>query len=406
MKKVINIVLATTLSISMIGCKESIVLEENTKNIEELRNFEVVETPVEITKSWVYPSFFEEDNIYGADLEVTIENGDSAVREYYIDADGKYNISNSDKFFRTEIKNTSSSYYAGITKDYDETDTSELKKEYYYRDNLNDITLKVDGLNELINDIRLDSDEYVIWNTNGIEDNKYIYIDVEVLKNRGGDAKRNVSEQIIYIIDRETGEASIAHNKSEEEEGLKSAVFNIYYDKNLESFMAITIDHKVKKINIKNNKILFEEYRELNLQGYELYFVFYMNEVSKDKIILQLIDESIDMNTIDNYAEALRCAVYNTLTGEVELLEENMWVTNVFGKNNLLTLSYNNEAYLAQIQDNNEIEFKHKFDKGDGVYIDAIGVINEEGNRIFMTKRIADTEYAQARFEYSFIDLK
>ena len=112
------------------------------------------------------------------------------------------------------------------------------------------------------------------------------------------------------------------------------------------------------------------------------------------------------MNTINSYKEVLRCAVYNTLTGEVELLDDDMWVTNVFGKNNLLTLSYNNDAYLAQIQDNNEIEFKHKFDKGDGVYIDAMGVINEEGNRIFITKRIADTRYAQARFEYSFIDLK
>ena len=406
MRKTINMILAIALSLSLIGCKGSIVLEENTKNIEELKNFEVVETPVEITKEWVYPSFFEGDKIYGADLEVSTENGGSNVREYYIDTDGKYNIINSDKFFTTEIKYTNKLSYVGITKSYDEREVSELEKEYYYRDNLNDITVKVEGLNDLINDIRLDSDEYVTWNTNGIQDNKYIYIDVEVLKNRGGYLKKNVSEQIMYIINSETGEISISHNKSEDEEGLKSAVFNIYYDKNLESLMAITIDHKVKKINIKNNKILFEEYRELNLQGYELYFIFNMNEVSKDKIIFQLVDESVDMNTINSYKEVLRCAVYNTLTGEVELLDDDMWVTNVFGKNNLLTLSYNNDAYLAQIQDNNEIEFKHKFDKGDGVYIDAMGVINEEGNRIFITKRIADTRYAQARFEYSFIDLK
>ena len=406
MKKTINMILVTALSLSLIGCKESVVLEEKIKDIEELKNFEVVETQVEITKEWVYPSFFEGDNIYGADLEDTIENGEQTVTEYYIDKYGKYNVSNNDKFFTTEIKDNNKLSFIGITKKYDETDTSEREKEYYYRDNLNDITVKVEGLNDLINYIRIDSDEYVILNTSGIEDNKYIYIDVEALKNRGGYVKRNVSEQIIYIIDRETGEVSITHNKSEDEEGLKSAVFNIYYDKNLESLMAITIDHKVKKINIKNNKILFEEYRELNLQGYELYFIFNMNEVSKDKIIFQLIDESVDMNTINSYKEVLRCAVYNTLTGEVELLDDDMWVTNVFGKNNLLTLSYNNDAYLAQIQDNNEIEFKHKFDKGDGVYIDAMGVINEEGNRIFITKRIADTRYAQARFEYSFIDLK
>lgn len=406
MRKTINMILAIALSLSLIGCKGSIVLEENTKNIEELKNFEVVETPVEITKEWVYPSFFEGDKIYGADLEVSTENGGSNVREYYIDTDGKYNIINSDKFFTTEIKYTNKLSYVGITKSYDEREVSELEKEYYYRDNLNDITVKVEGLNDLINDIRLDSDEYVTWNTNGIQDNKYIYIDVEVLKNRGGYLKKNVSEQIMYIINSETGEISISHNKSEKEEGLESAVFNIYYDENLESLMAITIDHKAKKINMENSKISFEEYSKLNLQGYELYSAFYMNEVAKNKIIFQLIDESRDMNTINSYKEVLRCAVYNTLTGEVELLDENMWITNVFGKNNLLILSYNNESYLAQIQDNNEIEFKHKFDKGDGVYIDAMGVINEEGNRIFITKKIADTRYDQARFEYSFIDLK
>ena len=128
MKKTINMILVTALSLSLIGCKESVVLEENIKDIEELKNFEVVETPVEITKEWVYPSFFEGDNIYGADLEDTIENGEQTVTEYYIDKYGKYNVSNNDKFFTTEIKDNNKLSYIGITKKYDETDTSEREK--------------------------------------------------------------------------------------------------------------------------------------------------------------------------------------------------------------------------------------------------------------------------------------
>ena len=133
MKKFLSIILTTIIGLSIIGCKESVVLEEHVKSVEEVKEFDVVETSVEIEKEEViYPALFINDNVYGAETITSNDEPSSIIglKGYYIDKDGNYNEDNESKIFLTEIGNVSIVSYCGLTKEYDNRDIPIDEKEY------------------------------------------------------------------------------------------------------------------------------------------------------------------------------------------------------------------------------------------------------------------------------------
>ena len=405
MKKAINMILVAVLSLSMIGCKESVVLEDKVKSVEGVKTFDVVETPVEIEKEEViYPSLFINDNVYGA----TFINGGDPINDvadfkgYYIDEDGNYNEDKDSKFFLTEIGgNVSTLSYQGLTKEYDNRDIPVDEKEYYYRDNLNNITIKIEGLNELIGDLSILSSEYFTWNDYILGDNKYLALNFNFYKDYLNNS--NLMEQTLFLIEIESGKVIKVKIKDENE---SNSIIYMYYDENINSIMAIMSDNKVKKVNVINNEIKLEDYKELNFQDYKLYdnFGFYIKEY-KDNLIFGLIDKenSSEEITLDN----IRWGIYKKKSGEVQLLDKGIFIMCVFGESNLISVIYNEDSYLAEIDEDNNIELIYKFDKKEYDYIFINGVSNEEGNRLFISKTLFSegTEINQKE-EYSFIDLK
>lgn len=404
MKKVLSIILTTIIILSMIGCKESVVLEERVKSVEEVKAFDVVETPVEIEKEEViYPALFINDNVYGAEFI----NGEDPLNDitdlkgYYIDKDGNYNENKDSKCFLTKIGNVSTINYFGLTKEYDNRDIPIDEKEYYYRDNLNDITIKIEGLNELINDLNLLSSEYLSWNYYIFGDNKYLALNLNLYKNHLNNS--NLIEQTLFIVEIKSGKTIKIKTKDEDE---SNSIIYMYYDENINSIMAIMSDNKVKKVNVTNNEIKLESYKELNFQDYKLYsdFGYYIKNY-KDNLIFTLIDEGNFSE--EDFIGNTRYAIYNKKSGEVQLLEKDIFIMDVFGESNLISVIYNDDSYLAEIDEDNNIELIYKFDKKEYDYVSIYGVSNEEGNRLFICKTLFNKELESNRKEeYSFIDLK
>ena len=403
MKKIINMILVTTLSLSLIGCKESVVLEEKVKSIDGVKSFNVVETPVEIEDQLIYPSLFINDNVYGAEAIRSDSDYSSIIglKGYYIDKDGNYNVDNESKIFLTEFGNVSSMSYCGLTKEYDNRYIPIDEKEYYYRDNLNDITIKIEGLNELVNEINLLSSDYLTWDNYILGDNKYFVLTLNLYNDDLSSS--NLIEQTLFIIEMESGKTIKVKAKNKDE---SSSILYMYYDENINSIMAIMSDNKVKKITITDNDIKLENYKELNFQDYELYSDFgnYIKSY-KDSLIFTLKDK--DNFSEENFIENTRFGVYNKITGEVQLLDKDIFVMEVFGESNLISVIYNDYTYLVQIDEDNNIELIYKFDKQGYDYISIYGVVNEEGNRLFIRKTLFNNETpSYNKPEYSFIDLK
>ena len=404
MRKIINMILVTALSLSIIGCKESVVLEEKEKSIDGVKAFNVVETPVEIAKEEViYPSLFINDKVYGAEAIRSDSDYSSTIglKGYYIDKDGNYNVDNESKIFLTEFGNVNSISYCGLTKEYDNRDIQIGEKEYYYRDNLNDITIKIEGLNELVNEINLLSSDYLTWDNYILGDNKYFVLTLNLYNDDLSSS--NLIEQTLFIIEMESGKTIKVKTKNKDE---SSSILYMYYDENINSIMAIMSDNKVKKITITDNDIKLENYKELNFQHYELYTDFgnYIKSYN-DSLIFFFKDR--DNFSEENFIENTRFGLYNKITGEVQLLDKDIFIMDVFGKNDLISVIYNDDSYLAQIDEDNNIELIYKFDKHGYDYISIYGVVNEEGNRLFICKTLFNKETeSNTKKEYSFIDLK
>lgn len=403
MRKIINMILVTTLSLSLIGCKESVVLEEKVKSIDGVKSFNVVETPVEIEDQLIYPSLFINDNVYGAEAIRSDSDYSSIIglKGYYIDKDGNYNVDNESKIFLTEFGNVSSMSYCGLTKEYDNRYIPIDEKEYYYRDNLNDITIKIEGLNELVNEINLLSSDYLTWDNYILGDNKYFVLTLNLYNDDLSSS--NLIEQTLFIIEMESGKTIKVKAKNKDE---SSSILYMYYDENINSIMTIMSDNKVKKITITDNDIKLENYKELNFQDYELYSDFgnYVKSY-KDSLIFTLKDK--DNFSEENFIENIRFVIYNKIIGEVQLLDKDIFIMEVFGKNDLISVIYNDDSYLAQIDEDNNIELIYKFDKQGYDYISIYGVVNEEGNRLFICKTLFNKETeSNTKKEYSFIDLK
>lgn len=404
MKKFLSIILTTIISLSMIGCKESVVLEDRVKSVEGVKAFDVLETPVEFEKEEVlYPSLFVNDNVYGAEFI----NGEDPLNDitdlkgYYIDKDGNYNEDKGSKFFLTKIGNVSTINYCGLTKEYDNRDISIDEKEYYYRDNLNDITIKIEGLNELIDNFNLSYSEYLKWDYYILGENKYFVLTLRLYE--GNLELSNFIEQSLFIVEIESGKTIKVKIKDENE---TNSIIYVYYDESINSIMAIMSDNKVKKVNVINNEIYLEDYKELNFQNYKLYhnYGFFIKEY-KDNLIFTLIDE--ENFTEEDFMENIRYSIYNKKSGEVQLLDKGIFIMDVFGESNLISVIYNDDSYLAEIDENNNIELIYKFDKKDYDYVSIYGVSNEEGNRLFICKTLFNKELeSNQKEEYSFIDLK
>ncbi len=421
MRKLI-MVMVFCLSILFVGCNEIIVLEEDTVINDEMKEFEVIEKPIDLDEDfWVLRprdgKFRVVRSKYGFD------NGKNEYISGLIDGEGNIKDNKENDLVASEYGSRIIYSLEGITQEYDTQKEGSLR-EFYYRDSLKDITIRLDGFYELTKKYRT-SNGY-IFEPRYIENNENYYmllISKYDSNKETGLVHINTDEQMMIIIDIEnekmyhrkvdTFEESDENNDntiiSNHSKSKDNCVYSLYYDEEIESIMAITFGNKVKKVNLKSDDIELEEHITLNLQGYELddNGLDFGRAISSENFVIRLNEPKDDSKIF---------AIYNSKSGEINLLEEEMYVTSELGEYNLVTIAYKNEAYLVQIKDDYTVEILYKFtDFTDEGYkcITAYSVMSEEDDRIFTVKTMygGDSlengfDNTKVRTDYSFIDLK
>ena len=146
MKKVLIAMLLISSMVS-VGCKDSIILDENTlAQQKEVQNFEITEMPVDLNGNFTAFNYVD-DKVIG--FKVVHEDKEYNLEEVIINEEGKF-IEDEKYLISGETFNDTIFCGAeGITQEYD-TEKQGDEREFYYRDNLNDITIRLDGFNELI----------------------------------------------------------------------------------------------------------------------------------------------------------------------------------------------------------------------------------------------------------------
>lgn len=420
MRKLI-MVMVLFLALFCIGCSATIVLEENTAVNKEIEKFDVTETALDISED--FSAFCYVDGKVGIGRTKYNSTGKYDYISSFIDKEGNIEDSEEDFLVTSEFGSTTITSATGVTQEYD-TEKQGSLREYYYRDGIKDITIRLDGFNELTKKYRT-SGRYTV-ESRYIENNDDYYM-LLISKYDSNKENRlveiNTDEQMMIIIDiknekmyskeintfRENNENSDTTIVSDHNYSKDNCVYGLYYDKELESIMAITFGNKVKKVNLSGGYIKLEDYRNLGLKGYELDnnsfdFIF---DISNDNFIMRLKNPKDDSKVY---------AVYNSISGEINLLEEGMYVTGELGKYNLVTISYKNEAYIAQIKEDYTVEFLYKFtDLTDENYkcIAAYTIMDYDSDEIFVIKSMygGDSlengfDNTKVRTDYSFIDLK
>ena len=164
--------------------------------------------------------------------------------------------------------------------------------------------------------------------------------------------------------------------------------------------MAIDETGKVSKVEIIDDKIVFEYYKTIDLKGLR-FDIWYLNNYTKgDNIILNLYDD----NTFHEQV------IYNIYSNEVIKLDK--FIVNNIDNSDYIISSYNGDIYLSEINDELKIDLIYKIAKAEE-YDNFDGVITDKGNTIFLRKVLYnDTTVDESpisyikKVEYSFIEIE
>ena len=399
MKKVLIAMLLISSMVS-VGCKDSIILDENTlAQQKDVQNFEITEMPVDLNGNFTAFNYVD-DKVIG--FKVVHEDKEYNLEEVIINEEGKF-IEDEKYLISGETFNDTIFCGAeGITQEYD-TEKQGDEREFYYRDNLNDITIRLDGFNELIKNYK---DGYYKEGRKLSNSQKYYVISLNKYDiSLKEDFNSGINQQIIILdIEHEKmyykNEARIINsNNIDISNSDNERVISLYYDEGINSIMAITYSGKVKKVILEGNNIEFEDYKVLNLQGYKLY----NNGVVE---IMQLSDKKFILTLEDSENTGYVYAVYDYTSGELNILEKDIQDVYTLGKNNLFTVKYNQEAYLAQLKEDYSVEFIYKFSKDNYKCINAYGVMNGNGDKVFIKKYIYTGEDINKGYDDSDIEVE
>lgn len=396
-------------SITSVGCKDTIVLEENASINQTVEKYEFTEEAIDLNGDFMFMNY-ENNKVIGAryNIEETKYVPSDEINENYeyfsiSDKSNEINKIYDDIALNSEglTMNYKWDYY-GITNEV-EKDLELDKREYYYVDKLKDISIRLDGARDILYKLR---DEMIYFDYgNKLPGNDDYYI-MYLCSGWDGAEKHLYRDQQIIIVD-------IKNEKifyKEELEDKENFIYLTYFDKNLNSIMAITFDGKVKKVNLNGNYIEFEEYKTLNLQEYTLNNnnIDYRRyrEVLDNKVVISLINS----NSVNKYFTG----IYDMVSGELKILDKEIQINYVLGKNNLVFAIYDEEAYLGKVKEDSSVELLYSLSTKEEKCLEAYGIINEEGDKIFVNKYMArafSEEYPNyidrhnIEYKYSFINI-
>lgn len=403
MKKILVSILILA-SINTIGCNDTMVLEENTKEVsivkgenektDIIEDFDIKEVPVDIENNFI-PRVYINDKVLGTNIS---ELDKEKEITYSLTKDGEVTKYEDENFL--VLNNYANCYYYnyyGVTERKEKVKNTTVSQ-YYYVDKMKNIEFKLDGFNTI--NLKYQSQGTGYGDILQGNDNYYVIYFSKYSGDFYSQYSSEGSEQQVLLIDIKNEKMYL-----KEENDMKNGetfIASMYYDENLNCIMALTYDGKIKKVSINNDKIQLKDYKDINLQGYKICYKYggmIDNRGIDNKVILEVTKNRKD--------EKFTSAIYDIKSNELVVLEEGLNIHNIMGKNNLVNVIYKDEPYIAQIREDNTINYLYKFGDDKNKYYSAYGVINEEGNSIFIKKYLNEApegEYS-LKEEYSFLKL-
>ncbi|MDU5110715.1 MAG: hypothetical protein E6248_09720 [Clostridium sp.] len=367
MKKHISLIGGLLISTILIGCSETKILDENTKdNISE--KYTITERNIENTdKDKVFiPSFFDGDILYGTKMKDGSGNIKDYTMIYYLDSTDS--IKNMEEGMLTNeevdfIKGNGGYQDSGIIAQ-DASNSGEIKN--YYINLVNKTIFELKDFGESKNKIQNNLIKFA-RSSGEISDNYHIIQYLSMDEDEINEARDFI------IIDLKNEKYYINNNEKK--------VRNFYYDDSLDSIIAIDEIGKMYKLKFDENNITFEDYKTIKTDKVNLYDrePFLISNLSNNKLLLK-IKNSDSKENMDYYN-----AIYDIETEEVIYFDKEKIIAGQLKNTKFYFISYKDEEYLGEVTENGNINLIYKLNNNDG-YRFSYPLANKEGNKIFLTK--------------------
>lgn len=247
MKKHISLIGGLLISTILIGCSETKILDENTKdNISE--KYKITERNIENTDkdNTFIPLFYDEDLLYGRLMtELSTKYVTHTNFAYYSDKDESIIDLEEGRFTDEELdfmQNFNGDNGSGVYM----VDSNTLsKRKFYYMDIKNKIKFELKDFEKTYSSIEFKLKHFSHTGFKIGENNKY-YIQQYFSTDNGSD----IMKREIIIIDTEKQKFYIDDNSKQ--------FIHFFYDNNENSIMGIDKEGKIYKIIIQENKFTYE----------------------------------------------------------------------------------------------------------------------------------------------------
>lgn len=375
MKKHISLIGGLLISTILIGCSETKVLDENTKdNISE--KYIITERNIENTdKEHLFiPLFYDVDTVYGTMSPNKEADFDKFAIPYYIDIEGNIKKVEDDKFTDIELdfikENNGFRKQQGIYM----IDSNKLNdRKYYYMDVVDKIRFELKDFefneNKIVNNFTK-----VAKYRDKISDNYYIIQYLSI------DEDEIIEVRDFIIIDLNNEKYYINNNEKK--------VTNFYYDDSLDSIIAIDEVGKMYKLKFDENNITFEDYKTIKTDKVNLYDrePFLISKLSNNKLLIKV--KNTESKEYMDYFNA----IYDIDTEDVIYFDKEKTISAQLKNTNFYFISYKDEEYLGEITEDGNINLIYKLNSNDG-YRFSSPLTNKEGNKVFLTGIKASEEF-------------
>ncbi|WP_195263030.1 hypothetical protein [Clostridium sp. 1001275B_160808_H3] len=399
MKKIISLMIGV-LSISMVSCNNTKVLEENTKEIKSNDKYTIAERNIaNINEDMLFmPLFYDSEGIFGTLNNFNSHNFDDYNIPYYLDYDGTFKEVDKGTFTDEEIGFIKDKGSNGSNGVYFMEGIRASERKFYYIDLKNNIKINLEGYEKIYNKIE---PQFNIESNGGytLEGNENYYIHLYQNCNNEGQLE---GLQEILIVD-------LKNNIFYTMESTDTKYYYFYYDQKERSIMAIDNLGKIYKVRLEEGKVICEFYKDINLNDLRLYnkhgyFSCYMEN---DNLIL-----NIDNDTMEKDYSDRSNILYNLTLSEITIMNPEKILLGKIEDTDFFLISYNDDKYLAELNDIGEMDLIYKLDDSEG-YKYMSHIANEDGSSIFIVRikyneenvDKSDTQIIKENIKYSIIDI-
>lgn len=375
MKKIISLFTGIVISIILIGCNTTKILEENTKENNRSSKYIFTERNIENipNDNTLVPLFCNDNILYGKLLSNDGREINKASIFSYSYNNGKFKKVEDGEFSEEEtsfINNFNGDSGAGIYI----VDSNKLSnRKFYFMDIKNGIKFELNDFEKTYNSIEFNLKKFINlgYKLDG-NDDYFIYRYLSMENNEIG------LVQEIIIIDIKTKKYYRFNNND------KIFIY-FYYDNNEKSIMSIDYEGKINKVILEENSVIFEDYKELKLGDEKIYqkYGYYKPELNANNLILR-----VENNQSKEYLDYFNI-MYNIKTNEIISLDKEKIILGSLNNTNLYIVLYENNRYLAEVSETGDINLIYKLDneykymylapneKGDNIFIARIKVSEE-----------------------------